>query len=181
MWHVLQRECLTAASGTPIEGHTVTTRIHSIAYDVQSVTVFLVWHATVVEPACLRFSKTCHDGRVLTCLSNRGICVVCGRLKINTTRQTNVGLLQGQRRSRGSNIQPALAQRLVRCNNIQKIQKTLQHCSWKKLPSMTSPPNSLCRRPGHTDRHFMYTESCVKTPLTPPTENFLRNLVIVLR
>ena len=25
-----------------------------------------MWHAAVVEPACLRFSKTRHDGRVLS-------------------------------------------------------------------------------------------------------------------
>ena len=35
---------------------------------------------------------------------------------------------------------------------------------------MASLSNSLRRRPGHTDRHFMYTASCVETTLAPPTE-----------
>ena len=26
--------------------------------------IFLVWHAAVIKPACLRLSKTCHDGCV---------------------------------------------------------------------------------------------------------------------
>ena len=56
--------------------YTVTTRIAVIAYDAKSVAILLVWHA-VVEPACLRFSKPCHDGRVL---NNRGF-AVCGSLK----------------------------------------------------------------------------------------------------
>ena len=38
------------------------------------------------------------------------------------------------------------------------------------LPGMTSLPNALCGRPGHTDRHIMYTPSCVKTTLAPLTE-----------
>ena len=29
------------------------------------------------------------------------------------------------------------------------------------LPGITNLPNSICRRPGHTDRHFMYTAICV--------------------
>ena len=28
----------------------------AIAYDAKSVTVFLVWHAAVIEPACLRLN-----------------------------------------------------------------------------------------------------------------------------
>ena len=35
----------------------------AIAYNAKSVTVFLVWHAAVIEPACLRFSKTRHNFR----------------------------------------------------------------------------------------------------------------------
>ena len=31
---------------------------------------------------------------------------------------------------------------------------------------MSSLSNPLCRRPGHTDRHFVYTVSCVKTTHT---------------
>ena len=37
-----------------------------IADDAKSVTVFMVWHAAFEEPACLRFSKTCLEGRVLS-------------------------------------------------------------------------------------------------------------------
>ena len=50
----------------PLEGIQVNTGIAAIAYDAQSVTVFLVWHAAAVEPACLRFFKTCHDGHVVS-------------------------------------------------------------------------------------------------------------------
>ena len=42
------------------------------------------------------------------------------------------------------------------------------------IPSMTSLPSLLRRRPGLTDRHFMYTVSCVKTTLAPPTEKLRR-------
>ena len=69
--HATRSKCPNIASEIPtsLGAYMVTTRIASIAYDAKSVTLFLVCHVAVVEPACLRFSKTCHDGRVL---SNRG-------------------------------------------------------------------------------------------------------------
>ena len=60
--HVLRRDriVLLLLLEHTLEGllYMVTTRIAAIAYDTKSVTVFLVWHAAVVEPACLRFSKS---------------------------------------------------------------------------------------------------------------------------
>ena len=40
------------------------------------------------------------------------------------------------------------------------------------LPGMTGLSNSLCRRPGHTDRHFVYTTRCVKTTLATLPKNW---------
>ena len=57
---------LTVASGTSRGLYTAATRLAAIAYNAKSVTVFLVWHAAVVAPVCLRFSKTRHDDRVLS-------------------------------------------------------------------------------------------------------------------
>ena len=37
---------------------------------------------------------------------------------------------------------------------------------------MTGPPNSFTARgPSHTDHHFVYTASCVKTTLALPNKN----------
>ena len=58
----------------PLGAYTVTIRIAAIAYAPKSVTVFLVWHAAVLESAFLRCSKTCYDGRIL---SNRGGSLRC--------------------------------------------------------------------------------------------------------
>ena len=70
----------------------VSTRIFTIAYDAKSVTVFLVWHAAIIEPACLQLSETCHDRRVL---SNRGESLLCVRaLKPSTHRCDPPRLLQ---------------------------------------------------------------------------------------
>ena len=48
----------------------VSTKIAAVAYDGNSVTVFLVWHAACVEPACqqcrTRFCKTYYYGQVLS-------------------------------------------------------------------------------------------------------------------
>ena len=38
------------------------------------------------------------------------------------------------------------------------------------VPGITGLPNSFRSRPGHIDRHFIYTAICVKTTLAQPTE-----------
>ena len=52
-----------------------------------------MWHAVIVEPACLRFSKTHHDGRVLSNRRESLRCVgalrdiICYQLQALLTKQ----------------------------------------------------------------------------------------------
>ena len=115
-----------------------------MAYDV---TVFLVWHSAIIESALLQFSKTCHDGSVL---SNRGVSkagrgprVVVSTAAFHARARGSVPGLGGLKETKmflphprvKVSIVGSLRDREVACSASDRQGSNFESCVWKTVSS----------------------------------------------